>query len=83
MKKIKLSNTTEDPMVVIFEPIGDFFNLPSKENLQLSIFDEEVGVDDCSLNIAVEIVNEKPTITIFAEKNKFEARYKGQLVNIM
>ncbi|SDF49512.1 hypothetical protein [Chitinophaga filiformis] len=83
MKKFKLTNTTDTEMSVIFEPIGDVFRLPSNENIELSVSDEEIGVDDCSLNIAVGVVNKKTMITIFAEKNKFEARYKGQPVNIM
>lgn len=70
-------------MMIAFEPIGDVFNLPSKEDLQLLVLDEVAGIDEFSMNIAVGSMNELPTITIFAERNKFEAWYKGQLVNNM
>lgn len=83
MKTLKLSNTTNAEISINFEPIGDTFQLPSKENIEILIFDEEVGLADHSCNIVIGTVNGGTAITIFAEKNKFEARYKGETVNVM
>jgi len=83
MKQFKLSNTTEVDMLVIFEPIGDNFSLPSGEYLEIILSGEEVGLDTNSINIEINQEENKVNVRLWAEKNKFEAFYRGQPVNVM
>lgn len=81
MKTFKLSNTTDSVMLVVFEPIGDIFSLPAKENIEILVFDDRGGIADNSLEIQFDVDNGKATVTIWAEKHDFEARYKGHVIN--
>ncbi|MBW8684633.1 hypothetical protein [Chitinophaga rhizophila] len=83
MKTFKLSNTINTEVTIYFEPVGDCFQLPAKEQMELLIFDEEAGLGNHSCEIVIGVENGGTAITIFAEKNKFQARYKGQAVNVM
>lgn len=83
MKQFKLSNTTEADMLFIFEPIGDNFILPAGEYLEIVLSKEDVGLDANSINIEINQLENRVNIRLWAEKNKFEAIYRGQPINAM
>jgi len=83
MNSFKLSNSSNEDILVAFEPVGNTFSLPSNSTLQIVPFDKGSGLGTDALNIEMKMENGRPGLVIWAETHKFRVLYNGEQVNAM
>ncbi|RBL91938.1 hypothetical protein [Chitinophaga flava] len=83
MEGFRISNNFDKSMLVIFEPIGDTFWLPSGEELKIVPYDKGAGLGTDCLDVKFSANNGEPCVVIWAETHKFSAYHQGKQVNVM
>lgn len=71
-------------MLIAFEPVGETFMLPPNDQLQFLISEEEMGLGTDSLEIQIKLDEKKEnlSVSVWSEKNAFQAFYNGLPVSL-